>query len=85
MPNVASTIRKQLNVPTFVVTTESPNSQDYNSDEIKKGFSQYPVYCGNFSNFLKVGHTIGKAEPLFKRITDAEIKLLREKFDGTKE
>lgn len=85
MPNVASTIRKQLNVQTFVVTTESPNSQDYNSDEIKQGFSQYPVYCSNFSNFLKVGHIIEKAEPLFKRITETEIKLLREKFNGTQQ
>ena len=85
MPNVSSTIRKQLNVPTFSVTTESPNNQDYNSDEIMHGSSEFPVYCDSFSNFLKVGHKIAKAEPLFKRITETEIKLLREKFSGTQQ
>ena len=44
MPNVASTIRKQLNVPTFNVTNES--ELPYDSDIIKPGsLSDHKTAC----------------------------------------
>ncbi len=85
MPNVSSTIRKQLNVPTFIVQNESSNAQDYDSDKIKPGFYQYPVFYDTFNNFLKQGHKIGKPEPLFKRIAEVDVKTLKEKFGGVQQ
>jgi methionine--tRNA ligase beta chain len=85
MPNVSSTIRKQLNVPTFIVQNESSNAQDYDSDKIKPGFYQYPIFYDTFNNFLKQGHKIGKPEPLFKRIAEADVKILKEKFGGVQQ
>ncbi len=79
MPNVSSTIRKQLNVPTFIVQNEL-NAQDYDSDKIEPGFYQYPILYDTFNNFLKQGHKIGKPQPLFKRIVEADIKNLKEQF-----
>ncbi len=38
------------------------------------------LYC-----FLREGHKIGKAEPLFKRIKEDEIKVLKQTFAGVKE
>ncbi len=38
------------------------------------------LYC-----FLKCGHKINKAEPLFKRIKDEDVKLLKETFCGSKD
>ena len=32
--------------------------------------------------FIKEGHKLGKIEPLFKRITEADVKALKEKFGG---
>jgi hypothetical protein len=85
MPNVSSTIRKQLNVPTFNVKNESTNPKDYDSDSIKPENYQYPVFYGSFNNFVKEGHKMGKAEPLFKRIAEADVKLLKERFAGVQD
>lgn len=82
MPNISAVIRKQLNVPTFNVKNESPNPQDYDSDNIKPGTYEYPVFYSTFTNFLKEGHKIGKIEPLFKRIADTDVKVLKERFAG---
>ena len=32
--------------------------------------------------FIKEGHKLGKIEPLFKRITEADVKAWKEKFGG---
>ncbi|CAF0762286.1 unnamed protein product [Brachionus calyciflorus] len=82
MPNVASTIRKQLNLATFSVITEKEN---YDSENIKADVYSNPVYYEKFYNFVKEGHQIGKPEPLFKRIMDADVKLWKEKFGGVQE
>ena len=83
MPNVASTIRKQLNVPTFNVTNES--TTEYDSDKITPGDFSHPIFCNKFSCFIKEGHKLGKIDPLFKRITDADVKLWKEKFAGVQD
>lgn len=82
MPNVASTIRKQLNLPTFNVTTEKDT---YDSDNIKADVYSHPVFFNQFLNFVKEGHNIGKPEPLFKRIMDADVKVWKEKFGGVQD
>ena len=85
MPNVSATIRKQLNVPTFNVRNKSSNPKDYDSDCIKPGYYEYPVFYGSFNNFGKEGHKMGKAEPLFKRIAEADVKILKERFAGVQD
>ena len=82
MPNVSCTIRRQLNVDTFKVATEL---ESYDSDNIKPGDYSHPVFFNKFYNFIKEGHKLGKIEPLFKRITDAEVKVWKEKFGGVQE
>ncbi len=79
MPRVASTIRKQLNVDTFEVVREK---DDYDSHNIKPDVFSYPKFVNKFYQFLKEGHKIGKVEPLFKRIGEADAKLWKEKFRG---
>ena len=79
MPNVSSTIRKQLNIDTFKVVGES---ESYDSENIKPGEYSHPVFFNKFFNFIKEGHKLGKIEPLFKRITDADAKAWKEKFGG---
>ena len=85
MPNVSAAIRKQLNLPVFEVLSESPNAQDYDSENIKPCNYQSPVFFSTFQNFVKEGHLIGKAEPLFKRIGDTEVKEWKQKFGGVQE
>lgn len=82
MPNVSATIRKQLNVPLFKVRNESPNEKDYDSGNITPGSYEYPVFYNTFTNFIKEGHKIGKVEPLFKMIAEADVKALKERFGG---
>lgn len=82
MPNVSANIRKQLNLPVFSVTTENAS---YDSDNIKPDVYSYPVFFNKFFNFVKEGHHIGKSEPLFKRIMDADVKVWKEKFGGVQE
>jgi methionyl-tRNA synthetase len=81
MPNVSIAIRKQLNLPLFDVNSEKEN---YDSGNIKPEVYSYPKFYNTFVQFLKEGHRIGNAEPLFKRITDAEVKEWKEKFGGQK-
>jgi hypothetical protein len=40
------------------------------------------VFCNKFLCFIKEGHKLGKIEPLFKRITEADVKAWKEKFGG---
>ena len=82
MPNVSSNIRRQLNVPTFDVLKEKEN---YDSENIVPDQYSHPVFFNQFYNFIKEGHQIGKAEPLFKRIGDAEVKEWKAKFGGVQE
>ncbi len=81
MPNVSIAIRKQLNLPVFDVNAEK---ETYDSSDIKPEVYSHPKFYGSFVQFLKEGHQIGNAEPLFKRITDAEVKEWKEKFGGQK-
>jgi methionyl-tRNA synthetase len=83
MPNVTAAIRRQLNVETLEVVTESKQPDiDYNSDSIKRSKYSFPVFAEKFYKFLDEGHKIGKAEPLFKRIGEADAKSLKERFAG---
>lgn len=82
MPNVAARIREQLNVKSFAVVKEK---ETYDSEKINPDTYSFPVFHNKFNQFLKEGHKIGKIEPLFKRILDADIKVWREKFAGVKE
>lgn len=82
MPNVSATLRKQLNLPVFKVLNES---ETYDSDNIKPDVYSHPLFFNKFYNFVKEGHLIGKPEPLFKRILDADVKLLKEKFAGVQD
>lgn len=79
MPKVSITIRQQLNLPVFDVVKEK---ESYDSSNIKSESYSYPKFYSKFVQFLKEGHQIGKAEPLFKRITDADIKEWKQKFGG---
>ena len=79
MPNVSVAIRKQLNLPVFGVNSEKA---DYDSSNIKPDTYSHPKFYNKFVQFLKEGHLIGVAEPLFKRITDADIKEWKIKFGG---
>ncbi len=40
------------------------------------------MFCNKFLCFVKEGHKLGKIEPLFKRITEADVKVWKEKFGG---
>ena len=40
------------------------------------------MFCNKFLCFIKEGHKLGKIEPLFKRITEADVKAWKEKFGG---
>lgn len=42
----------------------------------------YPQLPDKFYCFLKPGHKMGKAEPLFRPIKDDEVKLLKVRFAG---
>ncbi len=42
----------------------------------------HPVFCNKFVCFIKEGHKLGKIEPLFKRISEADVKVWKEKFGG---
>jgi methionyl-tRNA synthetase len=79
MPNVSNTIRRQLNVPEFLVNGEK---EVYSGEDIKSDVYSYPKFYPRFVQFLKEGHAIGKPEPLFKRVMDAEVKEWKEKFGG---
>lgn len=77
MPQTSNSIRRQLNLNELndLIANLSLTST------LKK-FPQLPE---KMACFLNSGHKIGKPEPLFKRLKDDEIKLLREKFGGKKE
>ena len=75
-------IRKQLNLPIFKVLKES---ESYDSENIKPCDYEHPVFFSKFYQFVKEGHIIGKAEPLFKRIAEADVKVWKEKFGGVQE
>ena len=81
MPNVSNTIRRQLNVNEFKLSYD-PATATYDSDNIKPSSFSFPKFVDKFACYLREGHKIGKIEPLFKRITDDETKLWREKFGG---
>ncbi len=88
MPNVSLSIRKQLNVATFKLLNEETIDRvepDYNSDDIKPTDYEHPIFHNHFVCFLKEGHKMGKSEPLFRRITEDEIKVLKEKFGGVQQ
>lgn len=84
MPQVSSTIRKQLNLPNFTLNNQQ-TAESYNDAEIKATEYQHPVFHNQFLCFLKEGHKLGKPEPLFKRITDDEIKTLKQKYGGSQD
>ena len=83
MPNVSSAIRRQLNLPTFNVVNDKIHSN--NSNDIEPGDYEHPVFHNHFMCFLKEGHKMGKPEPLFKRITDDQVKDLKVKYGGSQE
>ena len=83
MPNASAAIRKQLNVPTFNVISNAQS--DCSSESITATNYEHPVFHNHLLCFIKEGHQMGKAEPLFKRITEDEVKLLKEKFGGAKQ
>ena len=82
MPRVTATLRKQLNVEPVEVVSEKP---DYDSMNIRSDVFSYPKFSPKLCQFLKEGHRIGKPEPMFKRIGEAEVKLWKEKFGGPKD
>jgi len=73
MPDMSNRIRKQLNVESV-----EDLLKELSVDSVKTA-PQLPdkLYC-----FLKPGHTIGKPEPLFKRIKEEDVKVLKQKFAG---
>jgi len=79
MPNISLNIRRQLNLNDFNVVREK---EDYDGDNIRSDVYSYPKFVNKFYNFIREGHKIGKAEPLFKRIGEADVKLWKEKFGG---
>ena len=85
MPNISAVIRRQLNVPVFKVTKESETPEAYDGENIKPCEYEHPVFFNKFYQFVKEGHVIGKAEPLFKRILEADVKVWKEKFGGVQE
>ncbi len=84
MPNVSSTIRKQLNLPTFNVMNDKLSHQ-IDSNNIKPTQYEHPILHSRFMCFLKEGHKMGKSEPLFKRITEDQVKELKVRFGGVQE
>lgn len=82
MPNISAKIRNQLNVETFSVISEK---ETYDSENLKSDTYSSPVFFGKFFNFIQEGHQIGKPEPLFKRIMEADVKVWKEKFGGVQE
>lgn len=82
MPNIALAIRTQLNLPKFNVVKEKDS---YDSENILPDSFSHPVFFNKFYRFLNAGHKLGKIEPLFKRIMEADIKVWREKFAGKQE
>jgi methionyl-tRNA synthetase len=82
MPNISLAIRTQLNLPKFNVVKEKDS---YDSENILPDSYSHPVFFNKFYRFLNAGHKLGKIEPLFKRIMEADIKVWREKFAGKQE
>lgn len=82
MPNISAKIRKQLNLETFSVISEK---EMYDSENLKSDTYSFPIFFGKFFNFVQEGHQIGKPEPLFKRIMEADVKVWKEKFGGVQE
>jgi hypothetical protein len=82
MPNVSANIRRQLNVSVLTVINEK---ESYNSDNISADVYSYPVFHNRLCQYLKEGHKLGKIEPLFKRIMEADVKVWREKFAGVRD
>ena len=76
MPVTSLIIRRQLNI----------DQQDL-ADLIKGlkldgGTTPFPTLPEKFQCFVKAGHKIGKAEPLFRQIKDDEINGLKTRFAG---
>lgn len=82
MPNISTKIRNQLNLAPFDVITEK---EIYDSENLKSDEYSHPIFFEKFYNFVPEGHQIGKPEPLFKRIMEADVKIWKEKFGGVQE
>ena len=77
MPVSSLIIRKQLNV-------DQKDLADLIQSLKLTGGKQtpYPQLPDKFYCFLKAGHKMGKAEPMFRPIKEDEIKLLKTTFAG---
>jgi methionyl-tRNA synthetase len=77
MPVTSLNIRKQLNI-------DEKDLGDLIQALKLDGGKQtpYPQLPDKFYCFIKAGHKIGKAEPLFRQIKDDEIKILKTRFAG---
>jgi methionyl-tRNA synthetase len=82
MPNTAATIRRQLNVQSWQYNNDTTSKEVDLSKNIRSSVYSYPKFYHNFQQFISGGHKIGKIEPLFKRITDDDVKVWKEKFSG---
>lgn len=83
MPNVSFTIRKQLNLESF--DRPASDAENIDSTNIRVGNYAYPVFEPKFTCLIKEGHKLGKIEPLFKRILEADAKAWKEQFAGKRE
>lgn len=84
MPVTSFIIRKQLNVDTLELITLIENLKLNGNANNNNGSRQlpYPKLPNKLYFFLKTGHKIGKAEPLFKRVKDDDVKALKQRFAG---
>lgn len=79
MPRVALALRKQLGLNEYQVVSEK---EEYDGESIRPDVFSSPRFHAKLRQFVYEGHRIGKPEPLFKRIGEADVKLWKEKFGG---